>query len=112
MSRWTSRTLQAEKKTRSAFWGATARVLVHAESWQQHPAAAARRWVFVTFLPPRHYVHSPPESKVSLCTPVTGRVSGHVEIWQRQHTDRSRRWAFATISDELHLYLIARIFDG
>ncbi|GFY72647.1 hypothetical protein TNIN_141891 [Trichonephila inaurata madagascariensis] len=63
---------------------ATARVLVHAESWQRHPAAAARRWVFVTFLPPRHYAHSPPESKVSLCTPATGRVSGHVEIWQRQ----------------------------
>ncbi|GFS60174.1 hypothetical protein TNIN_227381 [Trichonephila inaurata madagascariensis] len=72
------------------------RVLAHAESWQRHPAAAARRWVFVTFLPPRHYAHSPPEGKVSLCTPAIGRVSGHVEIWQRQPPDRSRRWVFAT----------------
>ncbi|GFY42963.1 hypothetical protein TNIN_176371 [Trichonephila inaurata madagascariensis] len=35
---------------------ATTRVLVHAESWQRHPAAAARRWVFVTFFPSRHYL--------------------------------------------------------
>ncbi|GFY40182.1 hypothetical protein TNIN_11 [Trichonephila inaurata madagascariensis] len=31
------------------------RVLVDAESWQRHSAAAARRWVFVTVFPSRHY---------------------------------------------------------
>ncbi|GFS43110.1 hypothetical protein TNIN_340281 [Trichonephila inaurata madagascariensis] len=45
---------------------ATARFLVHVESWQRHPTASARRWVFVTFLPPRHYTHSPPESSLAL----------------------------------------------
>ncbi|GFY57497.1 hypothetical protein TNIN_353621 [Trichonephila inaurata madagascariensis] len=34
---------------------ATGRVLADAESWQRHPAAAARRWVFVTVFPSRHY---------------------------------------------------------
>ncbi|GFV52493.1 hypothetical protein TNCV_1580121 [Trichonephila clavipes] len=46
------------------------RVLVHAERWQRHPNAAARRWVFVTFFRRGTTLQS-------------GHFLVHVERWQR-----------------------------